>query len=182
MFTGCGAKLCKEAGGVRRALNRDDAELEAAGVTASEVHRLRAALELGERYVCGAIERGEALTSPAATRRALEARLRERTHEVFACLFLTTRHVVISYDEMFRGTLDGATVHTREIAKRALEINAGAVIAAHNHPSGVAEPSRNDRALTSKLRDALALVDVRLIDHFVIGDGEVVSFAERGWL
>jgi DNA repair protein RadC len=89
---------------------------------------------------------------------------------------------VISFDEMFHGTIDGASVHPREIVRRALVRNAAGLIVAHNHPSGVAEPSRADRALTRRLQEAVALVDVRLLDHFVVGDGEVVSFAERGWL
>ena len=143
---------------------------------------LKAAIELATRYLEERIRRSDALTSPAHTSQFLCARLRSRPHEVFACLFLDNRHRVISFEEMFRGTIDGASVHPREVAKRALELNAAALIAAHNHPSGVAEPSRSDRAITSRLRDALALVDVRLLDHFVIGDGEVVSFAERGWL
>ena len=143
---------------------------------------LKAAIELATRYLEERIRRSDALTSPAHTSQFLCARLRSRPHEVFACLFLDNRHRVISFEEMFRGTIDGASVHPREVAKRALELNAAALIAAHNHPSGVAEPSRSDRAITSRLRDALALVDMRLLDHFVIGDGEVVSFAERGWL
>ena len=182
LFTAAGAALCERAGGLRAALELPDADLELAGVDAFERHRLRAALELGTRYVAGAIDRGEPLTSPTKTRQALMARLRPRAHEVFACLFLTNRHAIISYEEMFRGTIDGASVYPREVVKRALELNAAAIVAAHNHPSGVAEPSTSDRAITAKLRDALALVDVRLIDHFVIGDGECVSFAERGWL
>ena len=103
-------------------------------------------------------------------------------HEVFACLFLDARNRVISFDEMFHGTIDGASVHPREIVRRAIQRNAAGLIVAHNHPSGVAEPSRADRALTRRLRDAVELVDVRLLDHVVVGDGEVVSFAERGWL
>ena len=110
------------------------------------------------------------------------ARLRDLDHEVFVCLFLSNRHHILAYEEMFRGTIDGASVHPREVAKRALELNAAAIVVAHNHPSGIADPSRSDRAITTRLRDALALVEVRLLDHFVIGDGESVSFAERGWL
>ena len=143
---------------------------------------LKGAIELATRYLEERIRRHDALTCPAHTSRYLCARLRSRPHEVFACLFLDNRHRVICFEEMFRGTIDGASVHPREVAKRALELNAAALIAAHNHPSGVAEPSRSDRVITRKLHDALALVDVRLLDHFVIGDGEVVSFAERGWL
>ena len=143
---------------------------------------LKAAVELAARYLEERVRRSDALTSPTHTPRFLCARLRSRPHEIFACLFLDNRHRIIRFEEMFRGTIDGASVHPREVAKRALELNAAALIAAHNHPSGVAEPSLSDRAITDKLRDALALVDVRLLDHFVIGDGEVVSFAERGWL
>ena len=176
---GTGAALCLRTGGLRAALQLSDDELQSAGLDAGP---LRAAVELGTRYVSAAVAPGEALTSPAKTKAALLARLRSRPHEIFACLFLDNRHRIICYEELFRGTIDGATVHPREVAKRALELNAAAVVAAHNHPSGVAEPSRSDRAITSKLRDALALVDVRLLDHFVIGDGEVCSFAERGWL
>ena len=176
--TDAGDALCWR-GGLRATLQLSDDELHREGLDAG---RLRAAVELGTRYVSAAIERGEPLTSPATTKAALLARLRERPHEIFACLFLDNRHRIVGFEEMFRGTIDGATVHPREVAKRALELNAAAVVAAHNHPSGVAEPSTADRAITSRLRDALALVNVRLLDHFVIGDGEVVSFAERGWL
>jgi DNA repair protein RadC len=107
--------------------------------------------------------------------------LRDRPYEVFACLFLDTRHRVIAFEELFRGTIDGASVHPRELVRRALEHNAAAVILAHNHPSGVAEPSAADRQITTRLKDALALVDVRVLDHCVVGD-EIVSFAERGLL
>ena len=143
---------------------------------------LKGALELATRYFEERIRRIDAFTNPGHTSRFLCARLRSRPHEVFACLFLDNRHRTICFEEMFRGTIDGASVHPREVAKRALELNAAALIAAHNHPSGVAEPSLTDHEITRKLHAALALVDVRLLDHFVIGDGEVVSFAERGWL
>ena len=103
-------------------------------------------------------------------------------HEVFACLFLDTRHRVIRYEEMFRGTIDGCSVHPREVVKAALTANAAAVILAHNHPSGMAEPSRADTQLTRRLTDALALVDVRVLDHMVVGGAETVSFAESGLL
>src|SRR5690606_40540494 len=109
-------------------------------------------------------------------------RLRSLPHEVFACLFLDTRHRVISWEELFRGTLDGAEVHPREVVKRALALNAAAVIFAHNHPSGSGEPSAADRAVTARLKQALALVDIRLLDHFVVGDGVPVSLAARGWV
>ena len=176
---GAGAALCLRAGGLRAALQLSDDELQREGFDAA---RLRTAVEIGTRYTSAAVEPGETLTSPATTRTVLLARLRERPHEIFACLFLDNRHRIVGFKEMFRGTIDGASVHPREVAKRALELNAAAVVVAHNHPSGVAEPSRSDRAITNRRRDALALVEVRLIDHFVIGDGETVSFAERGWL
>jgi len=106
--------------------------------------------------------------------------LRDRGREFFCCVFLDTRHRVLAYEELFAGTIDGATVHPREVVKRALELNAAAVIVAHNHPSGVAEPSRADETLTTKLKDALALVDIRMLDHLIVGDGECVSLSERG--
>ena len=120
------------------------------------------------------------MANPRATRDFLRARLRDREHEVFCCLFLDNRHRVIAFEEVFRGTIDGASVHPREVVKLALARNAAAVILAHNHPSGVAEPSQADELITGRLRDALALVDIRVLDHIVVGDGRCVSFAERG--
>jgi DNA repair protein RadC len=122
------------------------------------------------------------VTSPEDTRRYLRLQLAEREAEVFCVLFLTNRHRVIAFTEMFQGTIDGATVHPREVVKQALRLNAAAVILAHNHPSGVAEPSRADEAITRRLRDALALVDVRVLDHLIVGGSEITSFAERGLL
>ena len=172
-----------QTGGLRGLLDLGPERLATiAGIGPARSALITAAVELATRYLEERIRRSDALTSPSDTSQYLCARLRSRPHEVFACLFLDNRHRVISFEEMFRGTIDGASVYPREVAKRALEVNAAAVIAAHNHPSGVAEPSRTDRAITSRLRDAMALIDVRLLDHFVIGDGEVVSFAERGWL
>ena len=108
------------------------------------------------------------------------ARLRDYPHEVLACLFLDNRHRVIAYEELFHGTINGTTVHPREVVKRSLAQNAAALILAHNHPSGVAEPSQADINLTQRLQDALALIDVRVLDHIVIGDGECIALAERG--
>lgn len=170
-------------GGLRELLESDGAVLCATpGLGDARCAGLKACLELGQRYLEARLRRGDALGSPGDTRRFLESRLRGYAHEVFACLFLDARNRVISFDEMFHGTIDGASVHPREIVRRALVRNAAGLIVAHNHPSGVAEPSRADRALTRRLQEAVALVDVRLLDHFVVGDGEVVSFAERGWL
>jgi len=152
------------------------------GLGPAKYAQLQAVLEMGRRHLWERLRRGDPLGGPDDTRRFLAARLRDHPHEVFACLFLDNRHRVIAFDELFRGTVDSATVHPREVVKEALSRNAAAVILAHNHPSGVAEPSRADEALTHRLREALGLVDIRLLDHFVIGDGEVVSFAERGLL
>ena len=122
------------------------------------------------------------MSSPDDTRQYILAHLRPYEYEVFACLFLDNQHRVISFDEMFTGTIDGASVHSREVVKAALKHNAAAVIFAHNHPSGVAEPSQADRRITEKLTASLALVDIRVLDHVVVGDLEVISFAERGYL
>ena len=127
------------------------------------------------------IKRGDALCSPQQTRDFLQLELSKELAEVFAVLFLDNRNRVISFDKMFFGTIDGASVYPREVVRRALEHNAAAVILTHNHPSGVAEPSMADERITGRLKDALALVDIRVLDHFIIGD-EIVSFAERGLL
>ena len=175
--------VLSSAGGLRAALDTPGDELvRRHGVDRLHCATLRAAVELGRRYVASATNPGEHLITPDTTRAALMARLRDLHHEVFACLFLTTRHRILAYEEMFRGTIDGVSVHPREVAKRALELNAATVVVAHNHPSGDPTPSRADRAFTKRLHDALALIDVRLLDHFVIGDGKSVSFAELGLL
>jgi DNA repair protein RadC len=155
---------------------------ELPGIGPTKYAQLQAALEIGRRYLFEQISRGEAIHSPQATRDYLVLKLRHLAHEVFACLFMDNQHQVIEFDEMFRGTLDGASVYPREVVKRAIQLDAKAVIFAHNHPSGIAEPSEADLALTRRLKDALALVEIRVLDHFVIGDGEAVSFAERGLL
>jgi DNA repair protein RadC len=152
------------------------------GLGAAKFSQLQAVLELARRHLGETLARGEALSDPATTRRYLAARLRDYPHEVFGCLFLDNRHRVIEFEELFRGTINGASVHPREVVRQALAHNAAAVILAHNHPSGVAEPSEADRQLTRRLSEALALVDVRVLDHIVIGDGETVAFAERGWI
>jgi DNA repair protein RadC len=143
---------------------------------------IQAALELGRRYLDEQLRSGDALSSPTDTRRYLSARLKGYRHEVFAALFLDNQHRVLAYEELFQGTLDNCQVHPREVVKKALNHHAGAVILAHNHPSGVAEPSASDRSITRRLADALALIDVRTLDHIVVGDTETISFAERGWL
>jgi DNA repair protein RadC len=152
------------------------------GLGAARYAQLQAALELVRRHLGERLARGDVLSCPEDTRTYLQARLRDLAHEVFTCLFLDNRNRVIAYEELFRGTIDGASVHPREVVRRALDLNAAAVILAHNHPSGVAEPSRADEHITRRLVDALALIDVRILDHIVVGDGESVSFAERGLL
>lgn len=170
-------------GGLRALLEADCASFcEGPGLGSAKFAQLQATTEMARRHLAETLKRGTALSSPAATRQYLSARLRDHPCEVFACLFLDTRHRVIAFEELFRGTIDGASVHPREVVRRALAHNAAALILAHNHPSGVAEPSQADRHITQRLTDALALVDVRVLDHMVVGDGEPVSFAERGWL
>lgn len=128
------------------------------------------------------LRRGAALESPHAAHDYLMLRLGAREHEVFCVVWLDNRHRVIEFQELFRGTLDGATVHPREVVKEALAHNAAACLLAHNHPSGVAEPSQADELITQRLKEALAMVDIRVLDHLIVAGGEVVSFAERGVL
>ncbi len=154
----------------------------ARGLGPAKYAQLQAVLEMARRHLGEALQRGIQLTDPAATRSYLITRLRDLPQEVFCCLYLDNRHRVIAFEELFHGTLDGTSVHPREVLRKALAHNAAALIFAHNHPSGVAEPSDADRRLTQRLKDALALVDIRVLDHFVVGDGEAVSFAERGLL
>ena len=176
-------QMLKDFGGLRALLSATQQELCAtSGMGPAKYAQLQAGLEMARRHLGEALERGKPLTDPAATRKYLLAKLRDMPHEVFACLYLDNRHRVIAFEELFQGTIDGASVHPREVVRAALKHNAAALIFAHNHPSGVAEPSDADRRLTSRLKDALALVDIRVLDHFVVGDGEVASFAERGWL
>ena len=176
-------QMLKEFGGLRALLAADQKELCALkGMGPAKYAQLQAALEMARRHLGEDLKRGKPLADPAATRKYLQARLRDVPHEVFGCLYLDNRHRVIAFEELFRGTLDGASVHPREVVRAALKHNAAALIFAHNHPSGVAEPSDADRRLTRRLQDALALVDIRVLDHFVVGDGETVSFAERGWI
>lgn len=175
--------LLQQFNGLRPLLDTDLAVLSGTkGIGTAKTVQLKAALELGRRYLEEKLTREAALSNPRDTREYLMARLRAYPHEVFACLFLDNRHQVIKFEELFTGTIDGANVHPREVVKRALYHNAAALIFAHNHPSGVAEPSQADRNITDRLKSSLALVDIRVLDHFVIGDGEAVSFAERGWI
>jgi len=175
--------LIQQYGGLRRLFEADQKTFCATlGLGMAKYVQLQAVLEMGRRYLEATLQKGDALESVADTRRYLTAQLRHEPHEVFACLFLDNRHRVIAFEVLFHGTIDGAAVYGRQIAKRALHHNAAALILAHNHPSGVAEPSQADERLTLRLKTTLESVDVRVLDHFIIGDGETVSLAERGLL
>jgi len=143
---------------------------------------LRAMQELLRRQLCEEVQQGQALTSPAETIDFLRLHLGQRRREVFLCIFLDTRHRVIRTENLFLGSIDGASVYPRVVADHALRHNAAAVIVAHNHPSGVAEPSLADQAITRRLKDALGLLEIRLLDHFIIGHEEPVSMASRGMI
>lgn len=155
---------------------------EVKGLGRAKYAQLMAVLELSRRYLETRIAEQDVLTSPEATRDYLKLKLYRLPYEVFACLFLDNRHRVIRYEELFRGTIDGASVHPREVVRKVMETNAAAVIFAHNHPSGVAEPSQADLRITQRLKDALALVEVRVLDHLIVGEGQGTSLAERGLL
>jgi DNA repair protein RadC len=152
------------------------------GIGPAKAARLKVVAELARRAVSEEIERGNVMTSPQAVRDYLRLSLAALPHEVFMILFLDSQHRLLVAEELFRGTLAQTSVYPREVVKAALAHNAAAVILAHNHPSGVAEPSRADELLTQALKQALALVDVRTLDHFVVAGSSVVSFAERGLL
>ena len=174
-------ELLSRFGGLRNLLAADrDALCQATGLGEAKYVQLIAALEMGRRHLSTRLARGETLESPQDTRDFLRASLRDRPYEVFCCMFLDNRHRVLAFEELVRGTLNGTAVYPREVVKRALAVNAAAAILVHNHPSGVAEPSRADEVLTERLQEALSLVEVRVLDHIVIGDGETVSFSERG--
>ena len=176
-------RLLSRFGGLRQLLQADPAVLGAEqGIGASKSAIIRALPELAKRYFEESLPAGEAIRSPDDTRAFLQAKMRHLGHELFCCLYLDNRHRVLRFDEMFRGTIDGTSVYPREVVKEALVVNAAAVILAHNHPSGVAEPSQADERITQRLKSALELVDIRLLDHLIIGDGRTTSMASRGLL
>ncbi|ELP2672375.1 hypothetical protein CGJ90_14555 [Vibrio parahaemolyticus] len=175
--------LIQDFGSLRQLFSASEQEFcQHKGLGQAKYVQLQAVLEMTQRYLAETLKRGDALTSPEQTKLYLSSILRDRQREAFYILFLDNQHRVIKDEILFEGTLDVASVYPREVVKRALHHNAAALILAHNHPSGVAEPSQADRRITRRLIDALALVDIRILDHFVIGDGESVSFAERGWI
>ena len=177
------AELLAEFGSLQALLSADQQRFcQCHGLGTAKYAQVQAILEMARRHFAEILQRGNALTSPDVTRSYLTAQLRGYGYEVFGCLFLDNQHRVIVWEELFRGTIDSASVYPREVAKRALFHNAAAVIFAHNHPSGINEPSQADRQITIKLRQALELFDIRVLDHFIVGDQSPYSFAEHGLL
>lgn len=176
-------ELLQEYGGLRPLLEASQSDFcKGLGLGNAKYAQLQAVLEMGRRHLSASLKEGDVLTSPDLVRNYVSAQLRHQPHEIFAILFLDNQNRLIAYDELFYGTIDGASVYPREVVKKALARNASAVILVHNHPSGVAEPSQADQRITQRLQAALGLVDIRVIDHMVVGDKDVVSFAERGLL
>lgn len=170
-------------GGLRALMRASEQDFCAQrGLGQAKYVQLQAVLEIARRHLGETMRRGEALNDPRAAGEFLRLKLQDLEHEVFGALFLDTQHRVLAYEELAQGTLDGAAVYPREVVKRALRHNAAAVIFAHNHPSGKSEPSAADRLLTERLKQALGLLDIRVLDHLVIGEGAPVSFSERGWI
>jgi DNA repair protein RadC len=170
-------------GGLVGVLNANCRELCAeSGIGPAKYVCLQASLELAQRHAREGLERGDTMSSPDQTRQFLSMHLRRSRREIFCCLFLDSQNALIRCEDLFQGTLDGAAVYPREVVNRALQLNAAAVILAHNHPSGVAEPSQADRRITERLQAALALLDIRVLDHIIVGAGQQFSFAERGLL
>ena len=176
-------QLLHRFGSLRSLLHANNAELlDCRGIGKARLAMLRALPEIARRYFEESLSCGEAIRSPADTESFLKAKMQHLEHEVFCCLYLDNRHRVLRFDELFRGTIDGTSVYPREVVKEALTVNAAAVILAHNHPSGVAEPSQADERITQRLKSALELVDIRLLDHLIIGAGDATSLASRGLL
>jgi DNA repair protein RadC len=176
-------RLLHDHGSLRALLAASEQVLTAeAGIGTARLALLQALPDLARRYFEQSLPVGQAIRSPADTEAFLLAKLRDLPHELFCCLYLDNRHRVLRFEPLFRGTIDGTSVYPREVVKQALAVNAAAVILAHNHPSGVAEPSQADERITRRLKNALELVDIRLLDHLVIGDGQSTSLASRGLL
>ncbi|MBB1425360.1 DNA repair protein RadC [Shewanella sp. SG44-2] len=175
--------MINQFGGLRSLLSASKSQVcKLAGVGPVKYAQLQAAAEISKRIAHENLQRGQILTNPDLTRDYLMRQLADRSYEVFALLLLDTQHRVIQFVELFRGTIDSASVYPREVVSLILEKKAAAVIVCHNHPSGIAEPSQADRRITERIKNALATIDVSLLDHMVVGDQEIVSFAERGWI
>ena len=173
--------LLNQFGSLRVLLEADLAAFsEQLGLGPAKYAQLQAVLEMARRHLAERMRKKPALENPQVVRDYLKAMLRHEPHEVFGCLFLDSKHQVLNFEALFRGSIDNTSVHPREVVKRALANNAAAVILCHNHPSGSTDPSQADRLLTKRLQKALELIDVRVLDHFIIGDGEPLSMAECG--
>ena len=175
--------LLTQFGSLRVLLEADLAQFsKELGLGPAKFAQLQAVLEMGRRHLAERMRKKPALENPQAVRDYLKSMLRHEPHEVFGCLFLDSKHQVLTFEALFRGSIDNTSVHPREVVKRSLANNAAAVILCHNHPSGNSDPSQADRQLTKRLQKALDLIDVRVLDHFIIGDGEPLSMAECGWM
>lgn len=175
--------LLTQFGSLRALLEADLAAFSGQlGLGPAKFAQLQAVLEMGRRHLAERMRKKPALENPQAVRDYLKSMLRHEPHEVFGCLFLDSKHQVLTFEALFRGSIDNTSVHPREVVKRSLANNAAAVILCHNHPSGNSDPSQADRQLTKRLQKALDLIDVRVLDHFIIGDGEPLSMAECGWM
>ncbi len=175
--------LLSQFGSLRVLLEADLATFsEQLGLGPAKFAQLQAVLEMGRRHLAERMRKKPALESPQVVRDYLKSMLRHEPHEVFGCLFLDSKHQVLTFEALFRGSIDNTSVHPREVVKRALTNNAAAVILCHNHPSGNSDPSQADRQLTKRLQKALELIDVRVLDHFIVGEGEPLSMAECGWM
>lgn len=176
-------QLLSQFGSLRSLLNASQVEFcQGQGLGEAKYVQLQAVLELSRRCLSQQLKRETVFSEPAQVRKYLHQLLMQEQREVFVVLYLDNQHRMICAEPLFQGTIDASPVYPRIVVQSALKHNAAAVILAHNHPSGVAEPSHADRAITDRLTQAMALVDIRVLDHFVVGDAEVVSFAERGWL
>ena len=152
------------------------------GLGPAKFSQLQAVLEMSRRHLAERLRRDSALESPQAVRDYLKSVLRHEPHEVFGCMFMDSKHRMLAFEVLFRGSIDSASVYPRQVVKRALAHNAAAVIFCHNHPSGIPEPSEADRTLTQRLIKALDLIEVRVLDHFIVGDGLPLSMVEYGWM
>ena len=172
--------LLNKNGGLTPLLSADEkCFCENKGLGQAKYVQLQAVVEMSRRFLQEKLQRGDALNNVTDVKNYLQSRLQSYPYEVFSCLFLDNKHRVIAYEELFYGTINSASVHPREVIRKVFQHNAAALVLAHNHPSGVAEPSQSDIAITSKLKQVLGAIEVRVLDHFVIGD-EIISFAERG--
>jgi len=175
--------LLTEFGSLRALLEANQVDFSThLGLGPAKFAQLQAVLEMAKRHLAQQLTRSSALKNPQCVRDYLKARLRHEPNEVFACLFLDSKHRVLDFEVLFQGTVDAASVYPRQVIRRALAHNAAALILAHNHPSGISEPSEADRSLTRRIKELLSWLDIRLLDHFIVGEGEPLSMTELGWV